>query len=109
MGKNVSDLISDNVRISWDGVNGTVTGDIKKVENWTQFNVSDPNEQSGHFFPVSLASKYKGQEITVTGSKVKKAFDTEWVLRVDDQKTFTFECDGKTIFVLDLTKATLAA
>lgn len=107
-GKKVSDLIGDDVFVSWNGIDGTVNGTLKMVEGWTEFNGSVKAEQSGHFFPVVLDSKYAGKEITVIGTKTKKAVDTEWVVRVDNCKKFTFQCDGETILTLDLSKAILA-
>lgn len=108
-GKKVSDLIGDDVAISWNGVNGTVNGTLKKVEGWEQFNGSEVDEQSGHYFPLSLDKQYTGKSITVIGNKTKAAVDTEWVLRVDDCKKFTFQCDGETILTLDFSKAILAS
>lgn len=107
-GKKVSDLIGNDVAVSWSGVNGTVNGTLKKVDGWTQFNGKVEAEQSGHFFPLSLGDQYAGKEITVIGTKTKKAVDTEWVVRVDDCKKFTFQCDGETILTLDFSKVVLA-
>lgn len=107
-GKAVSDLIGDDVAISWNGVNGTVNGTLKMVEGWTQFS-SDEAEQSGHYFPITLDSQYANKAITVIGNKTKTAVDTEWVLRVDECKLFTFQCDGETIMTLDFSKAILAS
>ena len=104
-GKKVSDLIGDDIDIRWDGVVGVVHGTLNNVTEWTQFS-GDESEQSGHFFPVSLNSRYSGKDISVTGSKKKTVSDTEWVLRVDDCKEFTFECDGETILKLDFNLAT---
>ena len=42
------------------------------------------------------------------GTKTKKAVDTEWVVRVDDCKKFTFQCEGETILTLDFSKVVLA-
>lgn len=106
-GKKVSDLIENDVAISWNGVDGTVNGTLKKVENWSEFSSAE-KEQSGHFFPLSLDAQYASKPITVIGSNTKTATDTEWVLRVDDCKKFTFQCEGKTILTLDFSKAVLA-
>lgn len=107
-GKTVSDLVGDDIAVSWAGVNGTVNGTLKKVEGWTEFNGGDTTEQSGHYFALSLDSQYAGKEITVIGTKTKKAVDTEWVVRVDSCKKFTFQCDGETILTLDFSKTVLA-
>lgn len=114
-GKNVSDLIGDDVAIAWNGVDGTVTGNLKNVTGWSEFNESNTAEQSGHFFPITLDKQYEGKEITITKSdgKKKTAVDLEWVLRVDDyvskNKPAVFECEGNVILSLDFSKATLVS
>lgn len=107
-GKKVSDLIGEDVAVAWDGLDGTVTGSLKHVTEWTQFSgVKD--EQEGHYFPLSLDKRYAGKAITCTGSTTRTAVDTEWVLRVDKCKKFAFACDGEVILTLDFSKAALAA
>lgn len=103
-GKQVSDLISKNVSVQWSGTAGTVTGDILKVTGWKEF---DPTDSDGYFFPVSLDQRYSGKQITCTGSKSYVAEDLDWVLKVDNCKNFTFQCDGEPEITLDFNKATL--
>lgn len=105
-GKQVSDLLDDDVNVAWSGIDGVVTGTLKKVDSWTEFSDND-EEQSGHYFPVSLDSQYAGKPITVIGSTTKTETDTEWVLRVDKCKKFTFKCDGEVILTLDFFTATM--
>lgn len=90
--KKISDLITENTVIN---TKGEVTGTLKYVKNWTDFsNIQE--EQSGHFFPVTLGEKYRGKTIKVVGEKEKTAQDTEWVLRVEDNdSTFRFSVDGE--------------
>ena len=108
-GKTAEDLIGEDAEIAWNGVTGSVTGTLKHITGWTQFS---PKESDGHFFPISLNKKYMGKTLKVSGKEPKTVTvegDTEldWVLRVDDTKVFTFECDGETILALDFNGATL--
>lgn len=113
-GKQVSDLIGDDVKIRYtaaaDGTTeGAVTGTIKYVKNWTEFDTKNSEKQSGNFFPVVLGDEYKGKDITVVGTETKTARDHEWILRLTNgtNSTFTFK-DGQTvIFKLTFTGATL--
>lgn len=103
--KKVSDLISENVSVQWSGTTGTVTGDIHKVTGWNEFS---PTEADGHFFPASLdKEKYNGKQITCVGSKSYVSEDTDWVLKVDTCKRFTFKCEGLPDVVFDFNKANL--
>lgn len=90
-GKTGSDLISEDTKIDEQGA---VTGTLKYVSEWKEFS-DDPEEQKGYFFPVVLDSKYEGKEITLTGTKTKKATDLEWALLLKNGKesTFTFSTD----------------
>ncbi len=99
-----SDLIGPDVSIEWTGTTGKVTGEIKHVSGWTDF---DPTNNTGHFLPFVLDAQYEGEEITVTGSKTTKARSRYWVIKVDDAKTFTVSKGAETLFVLDLNSATL--
>lgn len=106
--KPVSDLIDNDVKISPDGA---VTGTLKYVKDWTEFS-SVEEERSGHFFPITLDSKYADKLISCTRSSdgtEKKAQDLEWVLRVKDANSkFTFKEDGGEPFLtLSFTGATL--
>lgn len=93
----MSDLITKDTKIR---ESGAVTGTLKYVQQWDEFS-NNPDEKSGYYFPVHLGNEYKGKTIKVTGEKEKEAADTEWVLLVkDNQSTFTFECDKKTILTL---------
>lgn len=107
LSKKASDLIDEDVKISWTGTAGKVTGGIKEVKNWTEFS-SVVEDQTGHFFPVQLDEKYRDQPITVAGNeKEKTETDLMWVLKVDNSKNFTFKQGEDTIVTLDLTGASL--
>ena len=90
-GKMGSDLVSEDTMISKDG---SVIGTLKYVSQWKEFSNSK-EEQSGYYFPVILDEKYKGKEITCTGTKVTKAVDLEWALMLKNNKKskFTFSTD----------------
>lgn len=99
--KSVSDLIGDDIKISKDGA---VTGTLKKVEGWTEFDSKNSELQSGHYFPIKLDDKYAGKKITVKGKRQKTAQDLEWVLRVESTSSkFTFTAEGEEAPFLTLT------
>lgn len=106
LGKNVSDLIGADVKISWTGIAGKVSGTVKKVEGWSEFSTVT-EDQTGHFFPVKLDSQYQGKPITLIGNETKTETDTEWVIKVDKAKNFTFKQGEDTIVTLDLTGASM--
>ena len=96
-----------NAAIEWTGTDGKVTGEIKNIsEAWEDFD-SDPENNTGHFFPIELDSKYEGEKITVIGNKQKTAADRYWVLRVENAKAdkFTFKKGTETLFTLDFSGA----
>lgn len=87
----MSDLISEDTTISADGA---VTGTLKYIDKMDSFG---EGENSGHYFPVTLDSKYAGKDITVKGKKTTTAQDLEWLLYVasnDSKFTFSTEEDG---------------
>lgn len=107
--KQVKDLIEPETAITWDGLDGTVTGTIKKLDSWPEWGAPD----GGHFLPVELGEQYEGKKITLLGAEVatKTAQDRKWVLKVDkaveQHKKFTFK-DGKEIIAtIDPSNATL--
>lgn len=110
LGKSVSDMISDDVKIL---DSGEVTGTLKFVDNFVEFNSSKVSEQSGHYFPLKLTKS--GTKMTIKTNGVARAdktnmnFDPELLLRVSDNNTtFTIEVDGDEVITLSFKKATLA-
>ncbi len=107
-GKLVSELIGPDCAVEWNGVDGKVTGTIKKVTDFTAFSAK---EKDGHFFPIDLAEAYEGLPITVDNGngKPKTEKDRHWTLRVENIKgdRVTFSTGGETIATLDLSGATL--
>lgn len=107
-GKQASELIDGNVSISWTGVKGAVTGNIKHVDDYSTFFGQD--EKEGYFFPLELDASYKDKPISVQrkNGKKKTVADTEWVLRLTDEKNtiYTIESEGTTIAELNFSSAT---
>lgn len=110
MGKSVSDLIGTDVKVYADG---SVTGTLKNVSGFTEFNSVDVNEQSGYYFPLNLTQT--GTKMTLKTNGVAKAgkedmtFDPEILFRVADKNTtFTIEVDGKEVVTLNFKNVTFA-
>ena len=86
--KTVADLVSPDTKMTVDGINATVTGELKEID-YPEFS-SDPSETHGYFFPLSVDKKYQGHTIGVfssaTGNK-KTSTDLNWVLKVKDENT----------------------
>lgn len=101
----MSELISDNVTVDWAGTSGKVKGDIKTIQNWTDFD-SNTDNNTGHFFPIELDEQYEGKKITVIGSKQKTAQDRYWVTRIENSKNgkFTFKDGSDVIADLDFSE-----
>ncbi len=109
LGKTVSELQTDIV------VNETnVTGTLNYVEEFTEFNETDPLEQEGNFIVLKVDEATKGKTVTAkitgTGTKGKSVkLDEDGVLickiaNNDNKITFTIEDTTKE---LDLTALTL--
>lgn len=107
--KTVADLIGEDVSIEWNGIDGSVTGNIKYVSDYSE--LFGKQEKTGSFFPFVLDDSYKGKEITVQreGGSAKTAIDTEWILRLTDaDKTeYNISCDDTQIAHLDFADATI--
>ena len=98
IGKNVSDLIGNDVKVMSDG---SVYGTLKNVVDFTGFS-SKKSEQSGHYFPFVLSQT--GTKMTIkkngvaTAAKTNMNFDPEIILRVENNDTiFTIDVDGKEV------------
>lgn len=105
-----TDLMSADVSIAWTGISGKVTGNFKKVTEFTGFS-GQPDQQEGHYFCFELDEQYEGQKVTVIGAHQKTAQDRKWVIRLDElcagTKKLTVKVSGVVIFTLDFTGATL--
>jgi len=103
-------MIGADVRVLADG---SVTGTLNYVTDFTAFNQSDVSEQSGHYFPLTLTQT--GTTMTLKKNGVASAekqnmpFDPEIIFRVENTATtFTIEVDGAPVVTLNFRGATLA-
>lgn len=104
-------MIGTDVKVYADG---SVTGTLKYVTDFEEFNYTDIGEQSGHYFPVHLTKT--GTTMTLKKNGVAKpgkqdmAFDADLLFRVDGKDTtHTIEVDGKEVITLNFKKATFAS
>lgn len=73
LGKTISDLQS-NIKI--DNVNKKITGTLKYVEGFTEFNASDPTEQKGNYLFINLKDSMADKITSVlVGGKSGKEVD----------------------------------
>lgn len=114
--KLVSEIMGENVQVQWDGVNGTVTGNIHNLkEPWEDLPGS--GTKTGHFFVFTVDQKYKGKPFTYKRNGQIKGYAAEagddemfWVLRLDGHKDepHQFETeDNKVIAKFDFSGVTL--
>lgn len=103
-------MIGTDIKVYADG---SVTGTLKNVSGFTEFNSVDVNEQSGHYFPLHLTQA--GTKMTLKTNGVAKAgkenmnFDPDILFRVSDNNTtFTIEVDGNEVVTLNFKNATFA-
>lgn len=107
LGKSVSEMIDNDISISSDG---SVSGTIKYIDSFVDFNKNDPSEQKGNFFPFVL--NVSGNKMTFKkngiATKSNINFDKDIIFRVPDKNTtFSVEVDGNPIITLNFTNATL--
>lgn len=112
--KKVSELIGEDVTIKWDGLDGTVSGEVKNVADFSEF--FGESEKTGHFFPVAVDKKYKGKDLTAsgrTGGDLTIHIDDDLMLiqrieNLTEAKKLTVKDGEDIVFTLDFTEATLA-
>lgn len=106
LGKKVSDLIRDDVRIA---ENGDVTGTLLYVSEYTEFS-SNPEERSGNFFPIYL-DKDGSQLITVKDGVTRTQNmpdDKLLVIRLNSENTTVkISVDDAEITTLNFKTATI--
>lgn len=106
LGKRVSSLVGSDLKVLKDG---SVTGTIKKVTEYTQFS-SKPEEQIGYYFPFKLTQTGTKMTIKKNGvageGKENMTFDPDIILRVTKTDTFTIEVDGSPVVTFNFQKAT---
>lgn len=98
-------MIGTDVKID---ENGKVTGTFHKVTGYTEFNTSNPSEQSGYFFPFSLTKK--GTTMTFkknsTTTKENIPFEKDNVFRVTKTAKFEVLVDDESVVTFDFSSAT---
>lgn len=86
---------------------GTVYGIFKKVQGYTEFNESDPEEQQGYYFPFLL--KKKGSTMTFKKNGEDSKTEIQWeennVFRVEKNDRFEVLVDGESVVTLNFEKA----
>lgn len=89
---------------------GTVTGTLKHVTDYTQFNEAVPAEQEGYFFPFKLTKT--GTKMTFKKNVEESKKDIAWeamnVFRVTKTDTFEVIVDGESVVTFNFAKATFA-
>lgn len=106
LGKSVSEMISEDTVIR-EG--GAVMGTLRYVENFLEFS-DNPEEQSGHYFPVVLSVTGNNMTLKKNGvvipNRENVPFDRELLLRVPNQSDeFTVEVDGVEVLTLSFHQA----
>ena len=112
-------MVADNVRVS---ESGDVTGDIYHLTGMTDYQEVD--QQSGHYFPTQIDSKFYGTELHVGGKPNGEEFtagadftpsekDPYLIIRVenctdDDKVTVYNKATKAELFTLNFKTATLA-
>lgn len=94
--KKVSDFISEDTVIR---ESGEVTGTLHYVTGVKAF--GEGEKGNGYFIPVTLAQRYDGQEITVTGVNGSQTHqDLEWLVQVrGTDTTVTFATNQSDVFL----------
>lgn len=107
--KQASEIMKEDVRISWNGKTGYVIGTFPKVAEWSGL---PHGPYDGHFFACQINKKYLDQPFTHSkgndaGTTVQEATSDEmfWVLNIDDKQRHTFKSGDSIIAVLDFTGA----
>ena len=104
MGKQVSDLVGDNLAVKADGA---VIGTFHYVSDYTEFS-STPEEQSGYYFPFHLTKTGTKMTFKKNGSPTKEniPFDADIVFRVTKDDTFEVLVDDSSVVKFTFTGAT---
>lgn len=88
--------------------NGKVTGTFHKVTGYTEFNPSNPSEQSGYFFPFSLTKEGTTMTFKKNGAATKEniPFEKDNVFRVTKTAKFEVLVDDESVVTFDFSSAT---
>lgn len=106
LGKRGSSLVGSDIKVLSDG---TVTGTLKKVTGYTKYS-DNPDEQSGYYFPVTLAKTGTTMSIKKNGTYIKQdvPYEQDIVLRVERGDVFTIEVDDTEVVTLNFKSAIFA-
>lgn len=104
MGKQVSDLVGDDLAVKADG---SVIGTFHYVSDYMEFS-SEPDEQSGYYFPFHLTKTGTKMTFKKNGSPTKEniPFDADIVFRVAKDDTFEVLVDDSNVVKFTFTGAT---
>lgn len=109
LGKRVSSLVGNDIKVLADG---SVTGTLKQVNDYTQFS-SVKEEQSGRYFPFKLTQTGTTMTIKKNGvaadGKEDMVFDPSIVVRVENKTdTFAIEVDDVPVVTLNFKNSIFA-
>lgn len=104
MGKQVSELVGDDLTVKADG---SVTGTFHYVTGYSEFS-SLPGEDSGYYFPFHLTKTGTNMTFKKNGSPTKEniPFDADIVFRVTKDDTFEVLVDDASVVKFTFTGAT---
>ncbi|MEE0067876.1 MAG: hypothetical protein UEY11_11795 [Evtepia gabavorous] len=104
MGKQVSDLVGDDLAVKADG---SVIGTFHYVSDYTEFS-SEPDEQSGYYFPFHLTKTGTNMTFKKNGSPTKQdiPFDADIIFRVTKDDTFEVLVDDSSVVTFNFKEAT---
>lgn len=104
LGKQVSDLVGDDLKVYADG---SVSGTFHYVSNYTEFS-SEPEEQSGYYFPFHLTKTGSKMTFKKNGVPTKQniPFDPDIIFRVSKDDTFEVVVDSSSLVKFSFAGAT---
>ena len=104
MGKQVSDLVGDDLAVKADG---SVVGTFHYVSDYTEFS-SETSEQSGYYFPFHLTKTGTNMTFKKNGAPTKEGipFDPDIVFRVTKGDTFEVLVDNASVVTFTFSGAT---
>lgn len=104
LGKQVSDLVGDDLAVKADG---SVIGTFHYVSDYTEFS-SEPDEQSGYYFPFHLTKTGTNMTFKKNGSPTKQdiPFDADIIFRVTKDDTFEVLVDDSSVVTFNFKEAT---
>ena len=100
-------MISEDTYVAEDG---SVYGTLKTINSFTDFS-SNPDEQNGYYFPLTLTQSGTTMSLIKNGvpSKEDIAFDPEILLKIADQNAvWTIEVDDAEVVKLNFKNTTFA-